>query len=288
LLIAATLLLLAGIVAAQESKGAGGEGMREWPRKWLLLGLMLGLGFLTKATVYILVPLIGIVLLWRYWGQWPMLWRSAILVFGPAALLGLLWWGRNAFVYGGMDILGTAAHNAVVVGQPRTSEWIAERGVGPTIAALARTTFQSFWGQFGWMGVVMPNWVYQPLLLFSLLALVGLLFAFAANRRSLLRGGFDVLADVRPPALLILAGTLALSMLLFLGYNVTFVQHQGRYLFPALIPIAIGVAAGWGFWLSPASRRWPKAAYILPIVLCLSLFALDLLALYRFIVPSLS
>ncbi|MCX7852147.1 MAG: hypothetical protein N2383_05130, partial [Caldilineales bacterium] len=28
-------------------------------------------------------------------------------------------------------------------------------------------------------------------------------------------------------------------------YNLTFVQHQGRYLFPALLPLAIAFALGW-------------------------------------------
>ena len=30
--------------------------------------------------------------------------------------------------------------------------------------------------------------------------------------------------------------TLLLSLTLYLAYNVTFVQHQGRYLFPVLVP----------------------------------------------------
>ena len=34
-------------------------------------------------------------------------------------------------------------------------------------------------------------------------------------------------------ALLILGGTLAMSLSVYLTYNLTFVQHQGRYLFPA-------------------------------------------------------
>ena len=283
LLIAAILLLLVGMVASKPGKGAS----RSSDNKWIAVGLLLGLGFLTKATVYIMVPVIGIVLLWRYWGDWRSLLRNGLLVFGPAFLLGLAWWARNAIVYGGLDILGMAAHNAIVVGQPRTSEWIAERGLGATVMALIKTTFQSFWGQFGWMGVVMPTWVYQPLLLFTLLSIAGLIGIIVLGReRSSLGGSVDRTSGNRV-AIAILTGTLALSLLLFLGYNVTFVQHQGRYLFPGLVPIALGVALAWSFFLSPLSARWPKSAFLLPIVLALLLFALDLFALFRFIVPSL-
>jgi hypothetical protein len=85
-----------------------------------------------------------------------------------------------------------------------------------------------------------------------------------------------------------LAGTFALSLGVFLVYNLTFVQHQGRYLFSALVPIAIGVALGWSILLLPATRRFPKLTFILPLALAILLVGLDLLALFRFIVPSLS
>jgi hypothetical protein len=42
--------------------------------------------------------------------------------------------------------------------------------------------------------------------------------------------------------LLLLGASLLLSVLTYLGYNVRFVQHQGRYLFPALGPLALSVA----------------------------------------------
>jgi len=54
LLIAGILLLL--ITAVQEQWAAT-------DRRWLLLGLLLGLGFLSKATTYIMAPLIGLLLL---------------------------------------------------------------------------------------------------------------------------------------------------------------------------------------------------------------------------------
>jgi 4-amino-4-deoxy-L-arabinose transferase-like glycosyltransferase len=288
LFIAAILLFLVDIVTAQRGKGSENREQRVSTGRWLILSLLLGLGFLTKATVYVMVPIIGIVLLWRYWGDWRSLMRNALFVFGLAVLLGLVWWGRNVAVYGGLDVMGTAAHNSVVVGQPRTSEWIAERGIGATLSALIQTTFQSFWGQFGWMGVVMPTWVYRPLLIFSFLTIIGLLGVVTIGRDRIFRAEFGGQGAVYSPAVMILVSTLALSLLLFLGYNATFVQHQGRYLFPALIPIAVGVAIGWSFFLDPVTRRWPKVAYVFPIVLAFSLFALDLIALYRFIVPSLS
>jgi hypothetical protein len=44
----------------------------------------------------------------------------------------------------------------------------------------------------------------------------------------------------------------------FLYYNLTFVQHQGRYLFPALVPIALAMAYGthaWGAGLARLAGR---------------------------------
>jgi len=260
-------------------------------RVLLLTGVLLGLGFITKVTVYIMVPVVSLTLLWIYWGNWRELIRAGLTVFVPAFLIGLGWWLRNAMVYGGLDVLGTQAHNALVIGQPRTAEWIADRGLANTLRAFFQTSFQSFWGQFGWMGVVMPRWVYDLLLIFSLLTAVGLVWALyrREDRHQLAKS--DDLVGPEPNWLLvfaILAGTFIVSLSLFLGYNLTFVQHQGRYLFSALIPISIAIALVWGIVFWPVSRRWPMAAYLVPFGLVIGLVGLDLLALYRFIIPALS
>jgi 4-amino-4-deoxy-L-arabinose transferase-like glycosyltransferase len=280
LLVAATLYTIIRISEAE----------RPTNRQLLLLGTLLGLGFLTKATVYLMVPVIGLYLLWANWREWRPFFRQAALVFGTAGLIGLPWWVRNVVVYGGLDILGIGAHNDIVTGQPTTAEWIANYGLGYTLRNLFQTTFQSFWGQFGWMGVVMRPWVYQLLLLFTVLTLIGLVlfftrFRIVTNPVSEQRQT----ASHNPPAQVygvILAGTFALSLLLFLTYNLTFVQHQGRYLFPGLIPIAIAVALAWTTLIEPISRRWKVAVYLLPLGLALALFGLDLLALFRFIIPE--
>jgi len=86
---------------------------------------------------------------------------------------------------------------------------------------------------------------------------------------------------------LVLGLTVLLTAALHIYYNLTFVQHQGRYLYPALIPIAVGFVAGWAYWLRPATRRWPWAAWLLPLGVAAVLGGVALFALWR-ILPGLA
>ena len=68
-------------------------------------------------------------------------------------------------------------------------------------------------------------------------------------------------------------------------YNLTFVQHQGRYLFPALIPIGTASALGLSALVIILPRRlrpWAIAA------LFAGLAALDVYCLFKFIIPFLT
>ncbi|MDT8304485.1 MAG: glycosyltransferase family 39 protein [Anaerolineae bacterium] len=246
-------------------------------RQWPLVGALLGLGFLTKATVYLMAPVVLFALWCQYRGRAPAFWRASVKVSVPALPLGAMWWVRNLIVYGDLDVLGKAAHDRVVVGQLRTADWVAQSGLGPSLRQFAVTTFQSFWGQFGWMGVVMDRWVYAALAVFSALIILGLTIAWG-------RAKWD---ETRKQQTLLLVLTVLASIALYLGYNLTFVQAQGRYLFPALIPIACGVALGLTTWLRLliGSRSWLH--WLLPVGLSLGLIGLDLLALFRYIVPQL-
>lgn len=254
-------------------------------------GMLLGFGFLTKLTVYLMVPVLFFVLLWRYWGKWDRLIRAYILLYAPAFLWGSLWWARNLFVYDGIDPLAMGAHNAVVVGQPRTIEWVNTYGLGGTIQRFFQTTFNSFWGQFGWMAVPMKPWVYLPLLIFSILVIVGLLFKLVQMVRA--RGNETVWSTLVSLPLLTLLLVSLFTAATHVYYNLTFVQHQGRYLFPALVPISIGVALSLDVWVLAFSSRTRSewATFFKPMIplgLGLLLAALDLVALYKFILPSLT
>jgi hypothetical protein len=42
----------------------------------------------------------------------------------------------------------------------------------------------------------------------------------------------------------------------YIGYNLSFQQFQGRYLFTALAPIAVLLVAGWAAWLPARLAPW--------------------------------
>jgi hypothetical protein len=215
---------------------------------------------------------VALTVLWRFWGRWRAFVQAGLMVAVPAFTLGGVWWVRNVIVYGGLDVLGKAAHDRVVVGQPRTAVWIAEMGQTAVLKAFVTTTFNSFWGQFGWMTHPMDGRFYPILWLFTLVWLAGLVFALVT--------WWD---RVQPPAaaILVLLGTFLLTLGVHVAYNITFVQHQGRYLFPALLPIGVGVAVGLGVWLRPLTHRWPWIKYSLPLGLGVLLAGLNVWVIVR-------
>ncbi len=210
-------------------------------RAWIG-GLLLGAGFLTKTTVYpMALVLLAAVLARDAAAGRPWLERLRRLTpwLLPALAIGALWWIRNGILYGWPDFLGLQQHDRVVAGQPRTSEWIARYGLIATLDRFRTFTFQSFWGQFGWMGVVLEARWYLLFAWLTVLGLLGLMLHLGRERhRSPLWG-------VRGVLMLLSTGLTAGT---YLWYNLSFVQHQGRYLFPALLPIALGLVIGWLAW----------------------------------------
>ena len=268
LVVACTLLLLVRYVD------------RITARPWAI-GVLLGVALLTKTTAYISLgtAVIAVVLRWRRDrrdGRWALGQMAWMLV--PALLLSVGWFIRNGLTYGWPDLLGLARHDAVVTGQPRSSEWLVDLGWGGLLLQLVQTTFRSFWGQFGWMGVLLPTRFYQALAIFEVLLLAGFLWWLLDRRR-------PRLSPAARAGVVLLGVSCLLTVLAFLWYNLSFVQHQGRYLFPALIPIATAVGLGLcqlASVLPERVRAWAVGAVFAAMAL------LDVYVLFRVIVPALA
>lgn len=258
MILAALLLLLTRRIMAGRSATAASN---------LRLGLLLGLGLITKATIYMAVPLVAMALWLERQGSqespkqepepsWPVLVKQAALIYGLALLIALPWYVRNVTLYGQFDILGLTRHDQVVVGQLRTVDFLAQVGWQNYLREFSVTTFQSFWGQFGWMAVPMSGRVYLGLIMLSLIALGGVGMSGIKCRVS----------GDKWRALGVMGLTIGLVLLAYLWYNLQFKQFQGRYLFPALIPLALFFAIGLCAALSWPGRWWLAAGAALAAV----------------------
>jgi hypothetical protein len=158
------------------------------------------------------------------------------------------------------DPLATSRHAAVVLDQPRFPGFSLEY-----VSSFATISFHSFWAQFGWMGVVAPDRLYWAYGLLTVVAVAGLL----RERRRLVEPGYQLLL-----------ATLGAALLAYVGYNLTFEQPQGRYLFTALVPLGALLVVGWSAWLPKAAQGW--VALAIPLLLV----GLNAYALLRVLVPG--
>jgi 4-amino-4-deoxy-L-arabinose transferase-like glycosyltransferase len=256
-----SLLLWLGLVALR-------DGVDN--RRAAAMGLVTGLAMLTKLSAWVGAPLAGLALLLAPTraGRKPV---HLLLASALALALALPWVVRGALVYGPDDPLGLRRHDEVVAGQALTGApgWREVAGMGATL-------FRSFWGQFGWMGVLMDERVYVLLALLSGLIALGLLLWLAPW------GGLWREADgAARRGYLLAAALIAAVLFATLVYNLRYLQPQGRYLFPAMAGLTGLAALGLRELIAPRQR---PAVYGL---LAVGLLGLDLVALFRFILPDL-
>ena len=242
-------------------------------RRALVIGILIGLALLTKVTIYPVAGVCAVAILLRIWrrgAEEPRWGMTLVLVVSSIALSGW-WFVRNMIVYGLADPFGLARHDLVVVGQPRTGPITSE-----AVNYFVTTMFNSFWGQFGWMGVPMERRVYLVLLAGTILAAIGL--AIAIGRLALsgrLRAAGNepwILATV----------VIGVTLVEVVYYNLTYIQAQGRYLFPALAGLAALMEVGWRELLFVKTR---PAAFALASI---ALVVLNYVAIYRYIIPALA
>ena len=242
-------------------------------RRALLIGVLIALALLTKVTIYPVAGVCAVAILWTIWrrGSGAARWGLTLVMAASSVVLSGWWFVRNMIVYGVGDPLGLARHDLVVVGQPRTGPI-----TGEAVNYFVTTMFNSFWGQFGWMGVPMERRVYLVLLIGAILAAIGL--AVAIGRLAL--AGQLRIAGNAPWILATVVIGVTLAEVVY--YNLTYIQAQGRYLFPALTGLVALMAVGWRALLLVRLR---PAAYALASI---ALVALNFVAIYRYIIPALA
>lgn len=246
-----------------------------------LLGLIVGLTFLTKLTVVISYPVAAFALLRRLQydhkqsiqGNRVLHAKNAFIDLFLILVLPLLlaspWWLRNLLLYGWPDCLGMIRHASVVALQPQTGEWIVVNGFLGWFSRLLTFTFQSFWGQFGWMAVPMQPFIYT-IIFFFCAVLIGNWFT------ARIQGSKNSIHNLEKGATEILFISTCLTLLAYLSYNVRFVQHQGRYLYSAIVPISLAIALSWKSLIHRLRfhYRYFSFSVLASLLVCLNLYVL--------------
>lgn len=209
------------------------------------LGLALGAAILTKATGVLLIPvaLLAFFLLWRG-GETPQnvvrgaAWTGLIAV----AICG--WWlARNAMLYG--EWLPLTAFRESFGGTAQAQDMAAQLGGwGAYWQLVGQWSFQSFWAVYGDSRAArvgaprfLPEQLYLLTGLISVAALVGLVRAHFRRTTEF--------TETQRYGILLLFATAGLVALSFVGFLRTYFQTQGRYLFPAMLPLSLLFGLGW-------------------------------------------
>ncbi len=220
------------------------------PPRLLLLGITIGLAALTKnAGVLLLIYALGILILLaiRDWkpktkNNLQSLVSNLLLVAIPVLLIaGWLWW-RNWQLYGDW----TAANQFIRIagGDRKYTLW--------QVLAESDGLWLSLIAVFGWFNLSAPNWVYWIWSGMVILSLLGAVWSWKKNFRPQINAdkrGFNlqslifILQKAWFPRLLLAGWVLAV----YAGL-VTFMMQteaaQGRLLFPAIVPLTLGLAYG--------------------------------------------
>ncbi len=239
------------------------------PSGALAFGLALGAALLAKYTVYPVAAAALLAALWQLWRARLALGGRALAIRGAVPALG----GCALAMRGALVALGAAlvagpwlARNWALYGEPwpRGVAEAAFRALTPAVpvpgapgsrvplsAEYARSwweiTFRSFWAGFGRVDLFAPTWAYLAIVAALLLALAGL-------SRILCRpaGRATLAAALRQPAgALLVAWPLATLAAVFVASLGRYYPAHGRYLLPALPPLALGLALGWQAALAP-------------------------------------
>lgn len=250
-------------------------------RRILALGLAVGLGFLTKVSLgLLLIPILGVLWLRRA-AAGPRLGQDLLRCAGLVLLLAGPFYLYRWAAYG--DPFASAAWQAML---PADSPWQWTDAFW-LVDPFRWMLWSSFWGVYGWQLIWMPGPIYTAFLIGTLLAVAGGVYLLA--RRALTPAQQAGCAVMLATLLLMYGGVIVFSLRL--------VAWQGREMFPALS----SVGGLFGFGLAglvlgaaatrpvPTLARWRRilAAALVPAV-ALALLAVNLYSIIWVVAPLLN
>ncbi|MGC9348522.1 MAG: glycosyltransferase family 39 protein [Anaerolineae bacterium] len=259
------------------------------------IGVVLGLGLLTKASAIALIPFAGAVLAWETWrlpqetkitGRSGFFVSRLIAFLTPALAISGWWFYRNYRLYG--EWLGLNAFYAV----------LGTRDVPASLDQLWSERFAfaaGYWGNFGGLNVPLPNWAYATLNGLAILAAGGLLLRLGLWMAKGLQADdpgarWRLLPQLWPfawddmTAARVLAWMWPVAVLVSWSRWATITwSSQGRLIFSAIPLWSLALVLGWTAWIP---RRLQASRPRIAAVGALFLTSLSIATLPFVILPA--
>jgi len=203
------------------------------PKKSALIGICLGLALLSRTITIYLVPVCVIGICMGLSQRALKLWIPHLLLFSAGAIVVSGWWYLRNWIYFGDPFLW-AVHQTTVGAQWVRTEPFTFNYLFESLAFLHAT----FWAYFGRNEFHAGITEYALLLIVIVVGVIGVFELF-------LRRGEEksILISSRNAFLLIMfAGALAFLEILILQGKIS--SPMGRYLYMAIVPIALLIGSG--------------------------------------------
>jgi len=259
----------ASILAILRALNAG-----ESTAPWLWTAICLSAALLVKLSALPVTALAFIALIMLAHQRRSLrFFATRLVAMGLVMTIATGWWfWRNYVLYG--DLLGFRTYRVVFASLRRTEplHW-------SDLSEFVSTQFRSYWGVFGWMNLPAPEWFHWSTVALVALAAGGILVAFASRQRK-------VITETQRRGLAMLSfAVLFQEAFTLLGIrNFNSAWYQGRYLFPAVAPIAALLAFGLVRWFDLLFTR--GGVRVATASLALILASVSILAPTRWILPA--
>lgn len=198
-------------------------------RRSIILGIVLSLAMLSKASAIALVPLIAFVII--FWNPIErritfvsrLKWTA--LIVGLALTLAAPWYLRSWSLFG--DVFGITPHLGTPWARP------AAISIGAAFTQLPGA-ITSYWLAFGWGNILMPDWIYLLLNVMAAIGLIGVVMWIRREARVIERW-----------IAVILIVWAAIIFVALIRWVQLLNAPLGRLIFPAISAISILIAVGW-------------------------------------------
>lgn len=236
---------------------------------YLLAGLLLAAGLLTKLSGLSLVVVFGLVIVWISWQQrsWRRLLTASAIVYGLALLLAGWWYVRNQVLYGdplAWQLFLSSQRHMVRAGSYGWAQF----------SDFASQIQRTYWGAFGYMHITLPPWVYNSFWVAVGLSGVGAMVAFIRHRTLV------SLREARTMMWLSLLVAFVMWCVSFVRFSIaTIGAGHARYLFPVSAVVSILIVVGLSQLLP---RKWGR---LLPLALSAVLLVYALITPWVIIRP---